>query len=174
MPSDGSGGGRKLRMDRYSVGVWCWSLIFPLSFTISTMSTAGNKRQRSTRLSSGSVKKRSYVDPDDSEDDDGAFAGADSDSEEDFQPEKNKKKNGAKSRGGKRDSPSSDDFSEEEEEDEDEEDSISDEAALVDSEEDEEEPTSTSRKKVKVEAHQEIIEVYKAPKGSSESNSYLA
>jgi hypothetical protein len=31
MPSDGSGGGRKLRMDRYSVGV-CVVLVFSLSF----------------------------------------------------------------------------------------------------------------------------------------------
>jgi hypothetical protein len=143
---------------------------FELSSSEEEMS---GKRQRATRLSSGSVKKRSYVDEADSDEDIAGLPSSteeeNSDSEEDFKPEKKSKRgNGVKA--AKRDSPSSEDFTEDEEASD--EDIVTEEegeigGVIIDSDEEEEISTS-SRKKFKAESHQEVIEVKKAPKGKSE------
>lgn len=138
-----------------------------------------SKRQRSTRLSSGSVKKRSYIEEVGSDEESaGALSSSEeenSDSEEEFKPEKKSKKAGGGGGGGgvkasKRDSPSSEDFTEDED--------ASDEDLVTEDDEvggviiDSDEEDTPNRSKLKAEPHQEIIEVLKAPKSKSEYRIY--
>ncbi|UZJ52637.1 hypothetical protein CBS101457_001957 [Exobasidium rhododendri] len=142
------------------------------------------KRQRSTRLSSGSVKKTSYVEDEDSNSEDNEKVASsteeeqeDSNSEEEYKPEVKKSNKGGSSRGvagsrssGKKaTSPSSDESDdmsdmseeddldgEEEEEEEEEEGEDSDKRKVK---------STPNKKRVESNDYQEIVEIVKAPKG---------
>jgi hypothetical protein len=134
------------------------------------MTTAIGKRQRATRLSSGSVKKKVYVEQGSSSEGDSLDSDAGGeDSEEDFKPEK-KGKDLKRGRGRGTDrkrreassSSSSDEFKDDGLVSEDEED---DEVKIEeDVEEDESEEEAQATRKPKSNAYEEVIEIVKAPK----------
>lgn len=131
------------------------------------MAIASDGRQRATRLSSGSVKRRVYVE--DSEDSEGLGGLGDiSDSEEDFKPEVKSNKKGVHGRKLKEATPSSEDFQDEEEDEEEE--GMSGGGGMVAEliDEESEEETPRKRQKVKAEVYQEVIDIVQAPKGKGE------